>query len=95
LVSIVRGADVVARLGGDEFVLVYEPTDPSSVNLIRRIDRALSAPINISDTVAVYCRASIGNADSRTVGRDPTELLAAADDAMYEVKRARQADRGV
>ena len=95
LVSIVRGADVVARLGGDEFVVVYEPTDPSSDKLIQRIDRALSMPIDITDNVAVYCRASIGNADSRTVGRDPNELLAAADDAMYEVKRARQADLAV
>ena len=89
LVSVVRGADVVARLGGDEFVVIYEPTGENSDDLIGRIDRALSAPIIINDAITVRCAASIGTADTRTVGRDPTELLGAADDAMYEVKRSR------
>jgi diguanylate cyclase (GGDEF)-like protein len=88
LLSIVRGTDVVARLGGDEFV-VYEPTDPISKNLIRRIDRALSEPIDITPTVKVRCPASIGTADTVTSGRDATALLAAADRAMYQTKRAR------
>jgi diguanylate cyclase (GGDEF)-like protein len=89
LLSIVRGAEVIARLGGDEFVIVYEPTDPSSDQLLQRIDRALSLPIVVSATVAVSCPASIGHADTRTVGRDSAALLAAADANMYEVKRAR------
>lgn len=93
LVSMVSGADVVARIGGDEFAIVYELNQPNSDSLIRRIDGALSAPINITATNAVYCPASIGNADTRSIGRDPTELLAAADDAMYELKRARHAVR--
>ena len=38
LLAIVRGADIVARLGGDEFVIVYEPNDPSSDNLLHRLD---------------------------------------------------------
>ena len=93
LLSVVRGADMVARLGGDEFAIVYEPNDPHSDNLIQRIDVALSSPIGISPTIAVRCPASIGIADTRTFGYDPAELLAAADDAMYEVKRARYAVR--
>jgi diguanylate cyclase (GGDEF)-like protein/PAS domain S-box-containing protein len=91
LVSIVRGADIVARFGGDEFVVVYEPNDPSSHNLIDRIDRALCAPITINANTMVSCPASIGVADTRNVGSDPTALLAAADDAMYDIKRARHA----
>ena len=91
LASTVRDADIVARLGGDEFVVVYEPNDPNSSNLIERMDHALSVPINISPTITIYCSASIGQTDTRTVGRDPTELLAAADFAMYEMKRARRA----
>ena len=39
----------------------------------------------------MYCPASIGIADTRTAGHDADELL--ADDAMYEVKRARYALR--
>lgn len=89
LVLLTRTADVVARLGGDEFVIVYEPNDIGADSLISRLREALSAPIHVSDTVSVFCTASIGHADTRTVGRDPAILMAAADMAMYESKRAR------
>jgi diguanylate cyclase (GGDEF)-like protein/PAS domain S-box-containing protein len=88
LQKVVRGADVVARLGGDEFVIVYEPNDPSSDRMVQRINAALAAPIDITSDVAVYCPASIGTADTRALGYDAARLLAAADSAMYEVKRA-------
>jgi diguanylate cyclase (GGDEF)-like protein/PAS domain S-box-containing protein len=93
LLSTLRGADFVARLGGDEFVIAYEPNDPNSDRLLQRIDSALSAPIVISPVLTVHCPASIGIADTRIIGHDRDELLAAADDAMYEVKRARHAER--
>jgi len=89
LVGLTRTADVVSRLGGDEFVIVYEPNDVGADNLIPRVREALAAPIVISDTVSVLCTASIGHADTRGVGRDPATLLASADMAMYESKRAR------
>jgi diguanylate cyclase (GGDEF)-like protein/PAS domain S-box-containing protein len=89
LLTIVRGADTVARVGGDEFVIVFQPNDPNSNNLIARLDRGLSEPIKISATTIVTCPASIGIADTRTVGYNPAALLAAADDAMYDVKRTR------
>jgi diguanylate cyclase (GGDEF)-like protein/PAS domain S-box-containing protein len=88
LLSTVRGADVVARLGGDEFVIVYEPNEPSSDDLIRRVERVLSMPIVVNDNIIVCCPASIGVADTRVVGHDAATLLAMADAAMYEVKRA-------
>jgi diguanylate cyclase (GGDEF)-like protein len=88
LLAIVRGADIVARLGGDEFVIVYEPNDPSSDNLIQRLDEALAAPITVRIGISVACPASIGVADSRTVGYDAGALLEAADAAMYRAKRA-------
>jgi diguanylate cyclase (GGDEF)-like protein len=88
LLSVVRDAEVVARLGGDEFVIVYEPSDPSADTLISRLERVLSAPIVVSTTLTVACQASIGHADTRTVGWDAAALLAAADADMYEVKRA-------
>jgi diguanylate cyclase (GGDEF)-like protein/PAS domain S-box-containing protein len=87
LLTIVRGADIVARLGGDEFVIVYEPNDPSSDNLIGRLDEALQAPILVRIGVAVRCPASIGVADSRTTGYDAAALMDSADAAMYRVKR--------
>jgi len=91
LVSIVRGVDVVARIGGDEFVVVYEPNDPASDRLADRIDSALSTSIYVTDKISVRCAASVGTADTRTVGNDRNRLLAAADDAMYQMKRARRA----
>jgi PleD family two-component response regulator len=70
-------------------VIVYEPTDLKSDELIWRIRRTLSSPISISGTVTVCCTASVGHADTRIVGRDPSTLLATADRAMYEAKRTR------
>ena len=93
LLAIVRGGDVVARLGGDEFVIAYEPNDPIAGHLVQRIDKALSLPIEITPTLALSCRASVGVADTRTAGRDAAALIAAADAAMYRVKRSRH--RGI
>lgn len=87
---VVTDLDRVSRLGGDEFAIVYEPTLASSADLIRRLDEALAEPISISADLDVDCGASIGEADTRTVGRRPEDLLAAADQAMYIVKRSRR-----
>ncbi len=87
--SAVRSADLVARIGGDEFVIVHEMNDPSWRNLVERIEGALSPPIDISDTEAVFCSASVGHADTRTIESKSGALLAAADAAMYEKKRVR------
>jgi diguanylate cyclase (GGDEF)-like protein/PAS domain S-box-containing protein len=92
LLAIVRGADIVARLGGDEFVIVYEPNDPTSDRLIERLNDALGEPINVRIGVSVVCPASIGVADSRTTGYDAAALMAAADAAMYRVKRSHHQD---
>jgi diguanylate cyclase (GGDEF)-like protein len=88
-----RSADTVARVGGDEFVFVFEPSTPGSEQLIDRIDRALGVPIVINPTTSVCCPASIGVADTSTSGYDREGLLTAADQAMYETKRARQQRR--
>jgi diguanylate cyclase (GGDEF)-like protein len=93
LVATVRGTDTVARFGGDEFVIVYDPNDASSHNIVDRIDQALAAPIYVTLDMVVTCPASIGSADTRTIGYHAEALITAADQAMYEVKRARRTDR--
>jgi diguanylate cyclase (GGDEF)-like protein/PAS domain S-box-containing protein len=93
LQSVVRSADILARLAGDEFVVVFEPADPGSANLIRRIEAALNAPMQLAPDVTVLCPASIGVADTRQIGYDGAKLLAAADRAMYEMKRSRRTGR--
>jgi len=88
LLSIVRSTDLVARLGGDEFVIVYEP------NLtVRRACSYESTRCWPSRSPSAHRRGLLpgqrGYADTRTAGRDPAALLAAADAAMYDVKRTR------
>ncbi len=87
---VVGDVDRIARLGGDEFAIVFEPTSPSSADMIVQLDKALAEPIEISPDRVVDCGASIGEADTRTTGRRPEDLLAAADEAMYAVKRSRR-----
>jgi diguanylate cyclase (GGDEF)-like protein len=89
LLAAVRGADVVARIGGDEFVIIYEPTEPDAEGLIDRLEAHLAAPIQWAD-VLLACSASIGVADTRVTGYRADRLLATADAAMYQVKRARR-----
>ena len=93
LVATVRSTDTVARFGGDEFVIVSDPNDASSHNIVDRIDQALAAPIYVTLDMVVTCPASIGSADTRTIGYNAEALITAADQAMYEVKRARRLDR--
>jgi diguanylate cyclase (GGDEF)-like protein len=90
MLTVARSADVVARVGGDEFVVVFEPNEAEADALVRRLDEVLAQPIRISNTQVLPSRASVGYADTRTVGSDANALLAAADAAMYEVKRAHQ-----
>jgi diguanylate cyclase (GGDEF)-like protein/PAS domain S-box-containing protein len=90
LLDVVRSSDTVARLGGDEFVIICDRDQAGARSLVARIDRALSVPIAISATESVCCPASIGIADSASTGTDAADLLAAADLAMYEVKKSRR-----
>lgn len=90
LSTAVRDADVVARIGGDEFVIVHEAIGPDVAGFVGRLTDILSGPIDLGDGVTVTCPASIGVVDTSTIGRDPVALLAAADSAMYDVKRSRR-----
>ena len=85
----VRDADVIARVGGDEFVVVQECA-PAQTGLIAcRLDELMSEPI-VLDGLTLQCGASIGSAVAEP-GRDAAEAVAAADAAMYVVKRDRRA----
>jgi diguanylate cyclase (GGDEF)-like protein/PAS domain S-box-containing protein len=86
----VRSA-VVARLGGDEFAMVFEPVDIRASDLLDRIDELMSSPISIPHSINVRCGVSVGVASTSTAGRRAVDLIAAADHAMYAVKRCRKA----
>lgn len=92
LKSCARTSDYVARLGGDEFIIVCNDlrTADDVQKLLDRIQKAMSAPVNI-DHHLLTVNASVGVAFYPENGQTPDTLLAAADEAMYENKAANKA----
>lgn len=91
--SLLRSEDLVARLGGDEFgVLLDRVGDPSAaLDKCRSICEEVSQPYTLmakGKTVDAHIGASIGAALFPAHGVSGDALIQAADDAMYEAKRA-------
>jgi diguanylate cyclase (GGDEF)-like protein/PAS domain S-box-containing protein len=86
MVGVLREGDTVARFGGDEFtVLLEEVSGPAEATAAaERIMHALRLPLVAGDREVVLT-ASIGIAVAEP-GNAPSDLLAAADIAMYESK---------
>jgi diguanylate cyclase (GGDEF)-like protein/PAS domain S-box-containing protein len=80
----VRRADTVARLGGDEFAVLIEGGDDAEMTAARLLT-VLRRPIQLSGG-AVRITASMGLAGTNLEGVDGSELLRAADMAMYAAK---------
>ncbi len=87
LVGAVRQGDTVARFGGDEFtVLLEQMSGPNEATATaERILQSLRQPVVAGDRQVVLS-VSIGIAVAEP-GNVHTDLLAAADIAMYEAKR--------
>lgn len=84
--SAARAGDIVARLGGDEFVIVVEDVDKEQAQQIaaRIVDAVASTPADGSPwRVTASVGIALGAAEF-----DASQLLRAADDAMYRAKRA-------
>jgi diguanylate cyclase (GGDEF)-like protein len=84
----VRSSDVVARLGGDEFAVLCAgvPDIETAMRIGRSVLASVSREFDLSETRA-RVGASIGVAVAVDGDTGP-ELLHAADQAMYEAKRA-------
>lgn len=88
LLHVVRNGDIVCRLGGDEFAILahnFESQDPI-VQLAERILEDLRRPIIIKNTEQ-FISASIGVATYPDAGNNASDMLKAADLAMYRAKR--------
>jgi len=85
----VRDVDVAGRWGGEEFILVLPGTDgPGAVQLAERIRDYLEGRTLVTPEGApVRITASFGVAEHEP-HLEPEELMAAADSALYEAKRA-------
>ncbi|MGH8509563.1 MAG: EAL domain-containing protein [Gammaproteobacteria bacterium] len=84
-----RKSDVVARLGGDEFAVLLPNTDASGAETFAHQfnERLAETPFVHSDK-RYHIKASIGIALLPDHGLNVEEIMANADAAMYEAKRA-------
>lgn len=86
-----RASDLVARQGGDEFVVIVThcSADTTAIEEIANdLVALLGAPIPIGEGLQVQIGASIGIARYPVNGQSRLSLLAAADTAMYNAKKA-------
>ena len=95
LIEFAPAVETVARIGGDEFVLLVEGTSSTQserwlLEFATRIMRTLEAPYVIGD-VRLHISASIGVAQCPPAAPNAGELIARADMAMYDAKRAGKA----
>ena len=85
----VRETDTVGRLGGDEFIIAYTDVKKpdEAVLLCSRILEIFGDPQSLIDGLKINVGASIGIALYPDHGETGADLIKAADDAMYEVKK--------
>lgn len=82
-----RGTDLLARYGGEEFVIILPDTDkPVATHVAERLREAVERELNGAWAQPVTI--SVGLATFASDGETPDGLMVAADQALYEAKRA-------
>ncbi len=87
MVHSIRGSDTVARLGGDEFSIIIGDLDGIShaEHVARNILEQLAKPFSIEQHIC-YVTGSIGIAIAPDDGKNVSDLMRNADQAMYSAK---------
>jgi diguanylate cyclase (GGDEF)-like protein len=86
LSGVARASDMVVRLGGDEFVIVCVGADENDAHHVaQRAIRAIGRPVAVAD--AVFRLSVSAGVVAAAPGMTASELLDAADAAMYRSKR--------
>ncbi len=90
LAGCVRSVDRVARVGGEEFGLILVQSDvAATLDIARRVCAVMRAdPISFTDGLTLPITVSAGAASLPQHVRSATELVAAADRALYAAKAA-------
>jgi diguanylate cyclase (GGDEF)-like protein len=84
-----RDVDVVARHGGEEFVVLLPETPASAAAEVgERVRAAVAAAQVHAGGTAIPVRVSVGVSSCPELVIAPADLLASADAALYEAKRA-------
>jgi diguanylate cyclase (GGDEF)-like protein len=86
-----RPYDTAARFGGDEFAVLYTRVDPEAArNAAERLLEAVRQAKSGSERGSVRARVSAGLVAIQSGAEpfDAADLMKAADDALYEAKRA-------
>jgi diguanylate cyclase (GGDEF)-like protein len=88
---VVRVSDTVARLGGDEFAIVMIGlANPAQCEVIKqKLEREISQPA-VLEGISLTPAGSMGCVLYPQDGQTMSDLLKAADERMYAVKRARK-----
>jgi len=89
LIDSVRISDTIGRMGGDEFTVTLGTiNNPDAAGEVaEKILEVLRRPITLPDGTTGYIDASIGISIFPDDADNSDALMAAADNAMYEVKR--------
>ena len=85
-----RGTDVIGRYGGDEFMIILPDTDAEhGLRIAERIEMEVAGrELHLHDGTAIPLRCSIGLSSVPADGWTPGEIIAKADAALYQSKRA-------